>query len=131
MNARLGLLSAAALVLAACQSVSDPYAADSGPVQLSCPGSLPVPGAPPLKDSLSPLAPGVELEIRKLSPQAPVRLTLPEGKAGDEFNYAWKEASAGPGRLPGTWLCRVSWQYDGNLWQLMHLDAQWVGGAAR
>lgn len=125
------LASLALLALAACSTTDDILGHDDGYVHLSCAGSQATPGVPPLQGSLSPLAAGARLKIVKPTPDAPVLLTMPDGIRGDEFNYAWKEASNGSERLPGTWLCRAAWQYDGSLWQLTHLDAQWVGGAAR
>jgi hypothetical protein len=131
MNVKPVIAALAVCALAACSTTDDVLGHDDGHVHLSCAGSQAVAGVPPIQGSLSPLAAGTQLEILKPAPDAPVLLTMPDGIQGDEFNYAWKEASNGPGRLPGTWLCRAAWQYDGELWQLSHLDAQWVGGAAR
>ncbi len=125
------ILSLAVLALAACSTTDDVLGHDDGYVHLSCAGSQSLPGVPPIQGSLSPLSAGTKLQILKPAPDAPVLLSMPDGIKGDEFNYAWKEASTGTGRLPGTWLCRAAWQYDGSFWQLSHLDAQWVGGVER
>lgn len=124
------LFGAAALGLGACSSVEDLFGVDTGRVQLNCSGSGPLPGAPALQDTLKTLAPGTQVEIRRPAPDKGAVLTLPAGAVGDVFGYDWKEASVGPGRPPGVWLCRVGWQYDGQLWRLDHLSAQWIGGAA-
>jgi hypothetical protein len=136
MNARIrrglpaGALFAGAALLAACSSVEDLFGVDTGRVQLSCSGSGPLPGAPALQDTLKTLAPGTLVEIRRPAPDQPVVLTLPAGASGDVFGYDWKEASTGPGRPPGVWLCRAGWRYDGMLWRLDHLNAQWLGGVS-
>lgn len=125
------LFGAALLPLAACSTVEDLIGVDTGTVQVSCSGSASLPAALPMQMSLGPLAPGTRLEIRRTAPAQSVLLTLPEGVSGDVFAYDWKEVATGTERPPGAWLCRGSWQYDGKLWQLQHLDAQWIGGVAR
>jgi hypothetical protein len=125
---KASVIAATLLALCACSGSEDLLGKDPGRVRLSCAGSQTLAGVPPLKDSLSPLSPGTKLEILKPAPEDPVQLMLPEGRKGDEFSYAWKEASVGAGRPPGAWLCRAGWQYDGDAWQLSHLDAQWIGG---
>ena len=101
---------------------------DSGHVQISCAGSMPLPAAAPLQGNLSPLAPHTVLEIVRPEPQRPVLLTLPAAASGDDFSYSWKEAAVGTQRPPGVWVCRAEWQYDGQLWRLLNFDSRWVGG---
>jgi hypothetical protein len=125
-----GAFFAGVAMLGACSSVEDLFGVDTGRVQLSCSGSGPLAGTPPLQDTMKTLAPGTQVEIRRPAPDQAVVLTLPAAAIGDVFGYDWKEASAGPGRPPGVWLCRVGWQYDGMLWRLDHLSAQWIGGVS-
>ena len=116
---------------AGCSTVEDLLGVDTGRVQVSCSASGSLPAAMPLQMSLGPLAPGTTLEIRRTPPDKSVLLTLPQGVSGDMFAYDWKEVATGPERPPGVWQCRAGWQFDGKLWQLQHLDAQWIGGVAR
>jgi hypothetical protein len=125
------LIGAVALSTAGCSTVEDLLGVDTGRVQVSCSASGSLPAAMPLQMSLGPLAPGTTLEIRRTPPDKSVLLTLPAGVSGDVFAYDWKEVATGPERPPGVWQCRAGWQFDGKLWQLQHLDAQWIGGVAR
>ncbi|HLW73562.1 MAG TPA: hypothetical protein VKT74_00675 [Gammaproteobacteria bacterium] len=128
---RMALFGVFAVGAAGCSTVEDLLGVDTGHVQVSCSSSSSLPAAMPMQMSLGPLAPGTQLEIRRTPPDKSVVLTLPEGVSGDVFSYDWKEVAAGPERPPGTWQCRAGWQFDGKLWQLQHLDAQWIGGVAR
>ena len=125
---RLTVAATALSALGACSTVQDVLGFDSGHVQISCAGSMPLPAAAPLQGNLSPLAPHTVLEIVRPEPQGPVLLTLPAAASGDDFSYSWKEAAVGTQRPPGVWVCRAEWQYDGQLWRLLNFDSRWVGG---
>ena len=124
------LFVVAVVALGACTTVHDFLGVDSGHVQVSCAASGPLPGAPPLQTSLSPLTPGTTIEILRAAPRGKVMFTLPAAESGDDFSYAWDE-SAASGGSPGMWQCHAEWSYDGKFWRLQHLDSRWVGGAAQ